>query len=159
MSDEQKKAEKTGSEKVVDTAKGLSEVVATVTQKPNRFVETIRGLSEITTTYGMAPASFACGVTFAFLSMFQFEKLSGFASYGGLALGSILIFVGVIMHVWKTSREKPRTFPAPPPLDPQFVETLDLLRQLVKIHVPKDRPLHTADDFLNIDESVSSRNE
>jgi len=96
-----------------------------------RFVSMIRGLSEVITTHGMAPASFACGVTFAFFAMFRSSESHTFATYGGLAVGSVLMIVGVILHVWKTSRENPRTFPHPPPLDPQFVETLELLRNLV----------------------------
>jgi hypothetical protein len=95
-----------------------------------KLVNAVRGMSEVITTHGMAPASFSCGVLFAFYAVFRYSGAPNFTTYGGIAVGSVLMIVGILLHVWKVAREKPRAFPAPPPLDPQFVETLKLLRNL-----------------------------
>lgn len=104
------------------------------------WVDRIRGISDVVTTYGMAPASFICGALFVFFAVFRNEGGSQFTSYGGLAVGVSLMFVSIVLHVWKVSRETPRQFPPPPPLDPQFVETLALLRRLAARDLSEKSP-------------------
>jgi hypothetical protein len=118
--------------KVIEAAKDVSKLVKDHRHEPNKFVAAVGELSEVVTTHGMAPASFACGVAFSFLALFQFKTASAFMAYGGLGLGVALIIIGVGLYMWKVARDTPRAFPEPPPLDPQFVETLNLLRRVVE---------------------------
>jgi len=126
-------------EKAVEVAGKLSAVVKDHQHQPNKFVEVISQLSEVITTHGMAPTILSCGIVFSFFALFRPEGKPAYAMYGGLGLGVVLILVGVLLHLWKTSREKPRTMAPPPPLDPQFVETLDLFRRIVAHHTTADR--------------------
>jgi hypothetical protein len=123
-------------DKAVDTAGKVSQIVKAHTNKPNKFVEVVRQLSEVITEHGMAPTSFACGIGLVSFVLLRFQKISDFASYSGVGVGCVLIVVGVTLYVWKIARETPRVAPPPPPLDPEFVKTLELVRRLAARDLP-----------------------